>query len=1291
MKDWHSLSSDTLEHELGSNLDNGLTQQEAEHRLVSSGPNELPEAPPPSPLEILLAQFSNLIIWVLIGAAAVSGLLQEWVDAGAILAIVILNAILGFVQEFRAEQSLAALKKLSVATARVIRDGVLRSIPARELVPGDLVQIEAGDRIPTDSRLIYATSLQTQEASLTGESTPIAKSAEPIQQTNLPLGDRHNMLFMGTIAVSGKGRALVTETGTHTELGKIAALLHQEAQAEKEETPLQRRLEGLGRALLWLSLAIVVVVFLLGALRGVPLVMMFLTAVSLAVAAIPEGLPAVVTITLALGVTRMVGRHALIRRLPAVETLGSTTVICSDKTGTLTKNEMTVTTLYQGGEAFTVTGEGYAPEGEIRSDGHPTILALQPGLTALVRAAVLCNGAELQLEALQWKIVGDPTEGALLVVAGKAGLSKRHLEQENPWLGEAPFDAERKKMTVVRQTSSGPVAFVKGAPDVLLRDCRTWMTPDARIEPLTEAIRQEILAVNQGLASQALRVLGIAQRLLDRLPDAYGASSLEHDLIFLGLAGMKDPIRPEVKAAVEACRTAGIRTVMITGDHKDTAVAIAQELGIMGSAGQAITGAELDKLTEQELRERVANIAVYARVSAEHKLRVVHAWKDQGAVVAMTGDGVNDAPALKAADIGVAMGITGTDVSKEAADMVVTDDNFASIAAAVEEGRGIYDNIRKSVHYLLSCNISEILVMFLAALFALPLPLLPVQILWINLVTDGLPALALAVDPKDSDLMQRPPRSPDERFLTTHRLMLMLAQGTFLAVTAMFAFVYCLYGMDLNVDRARTLTFTIMVIAQLFHAFNCRSDQQSLFRIGVGTNKALLWATGGSMLLQALILVHPVSREIFKTESFTPEHWALALGCGVLPLIAMECWKALRYARVKARLILVAGGCVLVLAGMGLAGCSREDSQVPEAKPAAPGVNSGLIRLTPEEVQQGGIDVRPVVRGEFRVHREFPATVQPNENELAEVTTLVRGRVVDVYVDVGHDVKKGTPLTKLHSTELGLAESAYLKASAKLHEADLAYERARDLYQHKAISQAELQRREAEHRTAQAEAREAQNRLELLGVQSPELQRLDREHTIKADVSLRAPFDGRVIMRNITRGEVVETAQKLFTVADLSRVWVVGNVPEKDVRFIHKDQTVEVMAAAYPQAVFPGRITYISDVLDPATRTMRLRVTVENPERKLKPEMFATVRVYSHPRPDVLSVPLAAVQNGPAGKIVFVQRQADTFEMRTVKLAEESGEVVVVLDGLHEGEQVVTRGSFVLKSEIEHRKIEPVP
>ncbi len=891
---WHTMPPDAVVRELASDLDRGLSEQEAARRLAVHGPNELPEAPPASPLSLFLAQFSSLIVWVLIGAAVVSGLLQEWIDAGAILAIVLLNAILGFVQEFKAERSLAALKKLSVATARVVRDGITRSIPARELVPGDVILIEAGDYVPADARLSYAAALRTQEAALTGESTPVTKAPAVLAGDDLPVAERRNMVFMSTVVVAGKGRALVVATGLNTELGRIATMLQT---AEPEATPLQRRLEQLGHLLLYVSLGVVAVVFALGLWRGEPLVGMFLTSVSLAVAAIPEGLPAIVTITLALGVTRMVARHALIRRLPAVETLGSTTVICTDKTGTLTKNEMTVTRLFVDGRAFEVTGEGYAPEGEIRPLAPAVSLsgkgAEGEAVRELLIAAVLCNGATLQQMGATWQVLGDPTEGALLVAAAKLGLWKDRLEADSPVVGEIPFDPERKMMTVIRKVPEGLIAFVKGAPDLLLGRCTHVTTFEGAIKPLDESVKREILEANRMFAHEALRVLGIARRHLDDNPVDLRAAEIEQALVFLGLIAMKDPLRPEAKVAVRQCREAGIRTVMITGDHKETAIAIAKDLSLVNGQGEALAGPELDVLSDRALAERVEQVAVYARVSAEHKLRIIRAWKTRGAVVAMTGDGVNDAPAIKAADIGVAMGLTGTDVTKEASDMVVTDDNFASIAAAVEEGRAIYDNIRKSVHYLLSCNLSEVLLMLLATLSGLPLPLLPVQILWINLVTDGFPALALAADPKEPDIMTRPPRDPRERFLSRRRLLLMLGQGTLIAASTMLVFAYCLFAMDQRLDRARTVTFTTMVLAQLFHAFNCRSDRRSIFSIGVFSNRPLLWAVGISAALQVLIIVLPAAREVFKVSAFDSQHWILVIGVGLVPLLAMELWKAI--------------------------------------------------------------------------------------------------------------------------------------------------------------------------------------------------------------------------------------------------------------------------------------------------------------------------------------------------------------------------------------------------------------
>ena len=901
-KTWQ-FTADKLTALLGTDSERGLAGQEAERRHAEFGPNELPEAPPPSLLKLFLSQFTSVIVWVLIGAAVISGLLEDWLDAAAILAIVLLNGLLGFVQEFRAERSLAALRKMSVATARVIRDGVLRSIPARELVSGDVIHLEAGDRIPADARLIYAANFQVQEASLTGESTPVQKVATALDRPDVSLADRTNMAFMGTIAVSGKAHALVVATALKTELGRIAAMIQRESEAERAETPLQRRLEQFGYTLLWLALAVVAVVFALGYLRGEPLVTMFMTSVSLAVAAVPEGLPTVVTITLALGVTRMVKRHALIRKLPAVETLGSATVICTDKTGTLTKNEMTVTKLFVGASAFDVTGEGYEPVGEIRETSWSSknlspftshVSPLPSGLRELLTAAVLCNGATLREEKGTWQVIGDPTEGALLVVAAKAVLTIEILAKADDFLGEVPFDPERKMMTIVRRTPDGPVAYVKGAPDVLLRHCTHRLAMDGTIEPITESIRAATLEANAAFAHQALRVLAMAHRRLEREPDAYRADELENQLVFLGLAAMKDPLRPEAKAAVQACRDAGIRTVMITGDHKDTAAAIAGELYGTDSQVEALSGMELDRLSDDELVKTVDQVAVYARVSAEHKLRIIQAWKRRGGIVAMTGDGVNDAPAIKAADIGIAMGITGTDVTKEAADMVVTDDNFASIAAAVEEGRGVFDNIRKTVHFLLSCNLSEVLVMLFAALLGLPLPLLPIQILWMNLVTDGIPALALAVDPKAPDLMTRPPRRPEARLLDGRRLLAIGGEGLMLGVIALGAFSYSLYGLHQELDQARTVAFTVLVVAQLVHVFNCRNERLSLFQLGVGTNRVLVWAFLLSLVVQVAVLTVPAVATIFKVVPLPIEDWALMGGLGVLPFLLMELVKALR-------------------------------------------------------------------------------------------------------------------------------------------------------------------------------------------------------------------------------------------------------------------------------------------------------------------------------------------------------------------------------------------------------------
>ncbi|HEX2394340.1 MAG TPA: calcium-transporting P-type ATPase, PMR1-type [Bacteroidales bacterium] len=885
MDKWWFAEADIVASLLGTDIQKGLSPEEISVRQEKYGPNQLTEKKGRSAIALFLDQFKDFMIWVLIGAALVSGFLKEWVDAIAIICIVILNAILGFIQEYRAEKSLAALRKLSSPTSKVIRNGHHMVIPSNEIVPGDLVEMEAGDYVPADSRIVYATgNTSTHEASLTGESTSVNKTASRLDKEDVSLADRSNMLFMGTSVVSGKARALITETGMKTELGKIAGMIQE---IEDTTTPLQQKLKEFGKIIIVIVFALVGLIFLIGYLRGEEIIGLFLTSVSLAVAAIPEGLPAVVTIALALGVQRMVKRNCIIRKLPSVETLGSTSVICSDKTGTLTKNEMTVQSLFHTGEYYEVSGIGYAPSGEFTQDGQDVDLKTMPGLSKLISGTVLCNGAQLIKEGSVYKVVGDPTEGALLTMAGKAGMNKKSLESEYPFVEEIPFDSERKQMTIIRRHENKYVAFVKGAPDVLIANC-TRINEDGQVINLDQSRRDKIIRANGSLADRAMRVLAVAYREFDNLPINIDAASVERELTFLGLVAMIDPPRPEVKIAMKDCRTAGIRSVMITGDHKNTAVAIARDLGFYSNDSMAFTGEELDHMSQEEFAKHVDRTVVYARVSPEHKLRIVKAWQEKGHVVAMTGDGVNDAPAVKEADIGVAMGITGTDVTKEVSEMVITDDNFASIVNAVEEGRGIYDNIRKFIHYLLSCNVGEILVMFVASLVRLPVPLLPIHILWVNLVTDGLPALALGVDPIDRDIMKRQPRPKNESVLTRKMGTLIFLQGAFIAFCSLLAFYLVYFVEDEGIERARTASFIVLACSQLFHSYNCRSNIDSIFSIGFLSNKNLVYATFFSFLLQMAVVYIPVLQTVFKTQPLGWFDWVMVLIISSFPLLAME-------------------------------------------------------------------------------------------------------------------------------------------------------------------------------------------------------------------------------------------------------------------------------------------------------------------------------------------------------------------------------------------------------------------
>ncbi|MFA5143228.1 MAG: cation-translocating P-type ATPase [Candidatus Omnitrophota bacterium] len=870
---------------LGTSLTKGLSSGDAQERLKKTGPNILKEEKGPTPLGIFLAQFRDFIIWVLIVAAVVSGFLKEWLDAFAIIGVVILNSILGFIQEYRAEKALAALKKLSSPVSKVIRAGSRESIKSSELVPGDLIELEAGDYISADGRVVWATSnFSVQEASLTGESNPVMKTIHALQEKELPVADRANMVYAGTSVASGKARALVTCTGMLTELGKIAGMIQD---IGRESTPLQKKLEEFGKWIVYLCFVLVGLVFALEWLRGGKLVDTFLTAVSLAVAAIPEGLPAVVTIALAIGVQKMVKRHALIRKLPSVETLGCATVICSDKTGTLTKNEMTVQAVYAGGRLFRVTGIGYAPSGDFLEGNNKIEPHNYPELDKALTAGVLCNGAELKSSENVFRIVGDPTEGAILTAAAKAGHLKEALEKKFPFIEEIPFDSERKRMTMVRADGTKTVAFVKGAPDVLLSTCSRIEAKGAARDIGKDDISR-ILKVNDELAGEAMRVLAVAYRDIGEPLDGYEAAAVERDLVFIGLVAMIDPPRAEIKAAVAECKEAGIKTVMITGDHKNTAIAIAREIGFFQEGALAFTGEELDRLSDSSLDGLVEQASVYARVSPEHKLRIVRAWRKKNEIVAMTGDGVNDAPAVKEADIGVAMGMTGTDVTKEVSDMVITDDNFASIVSAVEEGRGIYDNIKKSVHYLLSCNAGEILVMLVASLAGLPVPLLPIQILWVNVVTDSLPALALGVDPVDPNIMKHPPRKPTEPVITRKMAYQMLIQGAFIALCSLAAFCFVMFIERGSLERARTAAFIVLACAQLFHSFNCRSMTKSIFKLGFFSNSKLVFANFISFLLQMGVVYIPFLRTAFKTEALGLLEWMVVVTISSFPLWAME-------------------------------------------------------------------------------------------------------------------------------------------------------------------------------------------------------------------------------------------------------------------------------------------------------------------------------------------------------------------------------------------------------------------
>jgi P-type Ca2+ transporter type 2C len=928
--DWHTLTAEQTLHRLSS-IESGLEPEEAERRLKQHGFNRLTEASRPTFLHLVWDQLNNFIVILLVIAAIVSGLLGEWAEAAAITAIVVLNAILGVVQEQRAEEALAALKKLSAPEAHGLRGGRRISIPSEELVPGDIVFLEAGNFIPADVRLLEAVNLQIEEASLTGESLPVNKNAALVLDSDASIGDRKNTAFMGTIVTYGRGRGVVVSTGMTTQLGLIAEMLQS---VETEQTPLQQQLNRLGKILGWMALAICALVFFAGLIQGDYWLDMFLIAVSLAVAAVPEGLPAVVTISLALGMREMIRRHALIRRLSSVETLGSATTICSDKTGTLTQNEMTVTRLWVVGQLFEVSGTGYSAQGGFRVDGSDVALDDYPAAQTALWLGALNNDAHL--EPLEedpdaFRIAGDPTEGALLIVAAKAGIAYPELGGTFPRASEVPFDSERKRMVTVHDIRaphpSDPSPFterhknwnvvtVKGAPDVVLDLCTGYQAMDDTSRRLDDKTRHEILAANDAMTRDALRVLAVAYRSERAALDESGipTEELERDLIFVGLFGMIDPPREQVKPALALARGAGIRTVMITGDYPNTARAIAESIGLLLPGHRVMTGAELDQLSNEQLNTVIEKTDVFARVSPEHKLRIVNALQANDEVVAMTGDGVNDAPAIKRADIGVAMGITGTDVAKQTADMVLTDDNYASIVAAVEQGRVIYGNIRKFVFFLLSSNVAEIMIIFLATLAGLPPPLTAIQLLWLNLITDGAPALALAREKGDPDIMKRKPRPKREPIVHGPMRLGIIVQTIAQTTVVLGAFIVGLYwhleagavipaganpvayvlqhdwtGVD--VQTAETMAFVTLSLCELFRAYTVRTSKASVFKIGVFSNRYMQYAVGLSIGLLLGVTVIPFFQPIFNTHTMNAKEWAVVLTLALMPAVAEELTK----------------------------------------------------------------------------------------------------------------------------------------------------------------------------------------------------------------------------------------------------------------------------------------------------------------------------------------------------------------------------------------------------------------
>ncbi|MEC1376105.1 calcium-translocating P-type ATPase, SERCA-type [Heyndrickxia sp. FSL K6-6286] len=876
---FHEMKEKDVEKILNTSIENGLTASDVEKKRKQFGWNELQEGEKQSAFLLFISQFKDFMILVLLAATLISGLLGEYIDAIAIIAIVLINGFLGFFQERRAEKSLHALKELSAPQVTVLRDGQWHKIPSKEVVVGDIIRFSSGDRIGADVRLVQTVNLEIEESALTGESVPAVKSIAPLSNSHASLGDLENMAFMGTMVTRGNGLGIVTGIGMNTAMGKIADMIQN---AENLVTPLQRRLEQLGKILITVALGLTLLVVVAGVVHGHDLYTMFLAGVSLAVAAIPEGLPAIVTIALSLGVQRMIRKNAIVRKLPAVETLGCASVICSDKTGTMTQNKMTVTHLWSGGNTWNLTGTGYNPKGSFYIEDQEITPQNEKSLYQLLTFGLLCNHAELKKKDDEFIIDGDPTEGALLVSALKAGLTRDSLLKQFKIEKEFPFDSTRKMMSVIVKDKNGRrFVITKGAPDVLLglSESVLW---GGKQQYLNEELKNAIESSVEHLASMALRTIAIAFKPIQEQTVILNERDAEKGLTFVGIQGMIDPPRPEVKQAIKECREAGIKTIMITGDHAITARSIAGQLGIFRGKEKVMEGAELNNLSLDALEEVVEDVAVFARVSPEHKLKIVKALQNRGHIVAMTGDGVNDAPAIKSADIGISMGITGTDVAKEASSLILLDDNFATIKAAINEGRNIYENIRKFVRYLLASNVGEILVMLFAMLLSLPLPLVPIQILWVNLVTDGLPAMALGLDKPEDDVMRRKPRHPKEGIFARRLGWKVISRGFLIGIVTLLAFLTIYHKNPENLAYAQTVAFATLVLTQLIHVFDCRSEKSIFSRNPFG-NMYLVWAVISSLLLMLLAIYVPALQPIFHTIPIEPKDWMLIIGLSSVP------------------------------------------------------------------------------------------------------------------------------------------------------------------------------------------------------------------------------------------------------------------------------------------------------------------------------------------------------------------------------------------------------------------------